>query len=176
MERRAAIRTMSTMAVPAVAGCSSLRTVTCPTPIEASVGSVSFVDRDDYNPRLGKTVEQGTVTVRFTNRADDYSVFTESKELYDVQERVDGGWRSIYCVTSKEDWDREEVEHEPGTGFTWEIATDDEGANEREGMELREPITSGTYRFVYFGLVEPELQDSDDADERAIGVEFDVPT
>lgn len=42
-------------------------------------------------------------------------------------------------------------------------------------MRLREPITGGTYRFVYFGLVEPELQGSGDADERAIAVEFDVP-
>ena len=173
MERRAAIGAIGTLVVPAVAGCSSLRTLRCPTPIEASVRRVSFVDRDEYNPRLGKTVEQGTVTVRITNRADDYSVFTESKELYDVQERVDGGWRSIYCVTSKEDWDREEVEHEPGTGFTWELTTD--AANEREGMEIREPITDGEYRFVYFGLVEPELQGSDDADERAIALEFDVP-
>ena len=42
-------------------------------------------------------------------------------------------------------------------------------------MGLREPLTGGTYRFVYFGLVEPELQGSGDADERAIAVEFDVP-
>ena len=173
MDRRAAIRTVGTLAVPAVAGCSSLRRLTCPTPIEAAVGSVSIVGRGDYNPRIGETVEQGTVTVRITNQADDYSVFTESKELYDVQERVEEGWRSIYCVTSKESWDREEVEHEPGTGFTWELTTDT--ANEREAMRLREAITSGTYRFVYFGLVEPELQGSGAADERAIAVEFDVP-
>ncbi|SFQ20054.1 hypothetical protein SAMN05216277_1335 [Halolamina pelagica] len=121
-------------------------------------------------------VKEQNVLVTLRNEANDYSLFTESKVLYDIQQWVEDEWRSIYCVTSDRDWGSDWVEHEPGSGFTWEIHTGEEGSNEREGMRIREPITSGAYRFVYFGLIEPELQDSENADEQAIAIQFDVPS
>lgn len=176
MERRTAIRLAGTLLVPAVSGCSTLRNLTCTTPIEAAVGTVSISGRSKYDLRMEKEVEQQKVAVTLRNEAEDYSSFTESRKLYDIQERAGDAWRSIYCVTSDRDWGSDWVEHEPGSGFTWKIHTGEEGTNEREGMRIREPITSGTYRFVYFGLIEPELQGSENADEQAIAVQFDVPS
>lgn len=176
MERRTAIRLAGTLLLPAVSGCSSLRNLTCTTPVQASVEDVSISGRSKYELSIEKEVNQQNVVVTLRSEAEDYSLFTESRKLYDIQERAENEWRSIYCVTSDRDWGSDWVEHEPGSGFTWEIHTGEEGTNEREGMRIREPITSGKYRFVYFGLIEPELQGSKDADEQAIAVQFDVPS
>jgi len=122
---------------------------------------------------LKKEVKEQNIEVSLRNEAKDHSLFTESKKLYDIQERVGDEWRSIYCVTSERDWGSNWVEHEPGTGFTWEIHTGEEETNEREEIRIREPVSNGEYRFVYFGLIESELQGSEATDEKAIAVQFD---
>lgn len=39
-------------------------------------------------------------------------------------------------------------------------------------MRIREPVSNREYRFVYFGLIESELQGSEATDEKAISVQF----
>ncbi len=179
MERREVIGLTGGVVLPITSGClgenqEDTMADNCKSPIQDAVGTVSIVGESTDNLAIAANIQESRVEITIRNTTEDSSVYTESKELYDIQKKINGNWSSIFCVVSSRDWDRGMVEHKPRSGYQWNISTEGDYTDEREGIDLRESITDSNFRFIYFGLVEPELQGTDETDEKAISTQFSL--
>jgi len=111
----------------------------------------------------------GQLTVRLENVGNTPQTTEEAvtgiKNKYIIERRTGDGWQSVFWEADRETavWNDEGIRHAPGEGFTWDLTVTRSGL-EQGFYHVCEPLTAGTYRFVYFGM----------DDDRALGVEFAV--
>lgn len=125
---------------------------------EYSIPEAAYGELDGFSLTTSDDpVQRGdALTVTLTNQTDEERV-TNVKYFYDIHNRKDEGWRSIF-------WKNEGAtvgvndkgaNHNPGEGFTWEMTMSQDGfAHQKEGTSLFvcSPIEPGTYRFVFLGV------------------------
>jgi hypothetical protein len=99
---------------------------------------------------------------------------TGNKYTYDIQYEGADGWHTI--IGTREDdefgWDEVGYLFPPGNGWTWRLTLTQpgvwdgwDGEGSGQGYFACQPLTSGNYRFVYWGVGESE---------DAIGIPFTV--
>lgn len=119
------------------------------------------------------------LTVELRNVADGYST-SGNKNKYDVQRHGPDGWHTILGTSVDEDfgWTDEGISHPSGKGFTWRFTLTREGLSGQgrtgSGYHVCEPITPGTYRFVYWGIVIEREGEAGVETDYALGVPFHV--
>lgn len=114
------------------------------------------------------TVQRGDeLDITLTNTTGEGAV-TGNRYKYGIQYEGPDGWDSIYGIEDHAAWTDEGVGIGPGETFEWSFTATTEGfAAENEMNPSYVPcddIEPGTYRFVYFGVI----------DTPAIGVEFTI--
>lgn len=97
-----------------------------------------------------------TVTCTLRNTTQEPRV-TGDPDQYDVQYRGEAGWQTIYTTPHDDvEWASFGVNHDPGTGFTWEFPLTRTGLSnvvpDNTKYVLCAPIQPGDYRFVYWGI------------------------
>lgn len=113
-------------------------------------------------------------TVRLRNASDDEAM-TGNRRKFDVQRDTGDGWTTVYRVEKQTFWTDEGVVHEPGEGFAWELsATRDRLTPPDSPYRVCDPVQPGSYRFVYWGVIPAEEEESDFETDYAIGAHFDV--
>jgi len=92
----------------------------------------------------------GELTVQLENVATDKRV-TESKQKYLIERRTDPGWQSIFRGPPEATRGLDAIHHPPGEVYTWTLPVTQSGLA-YGWYHVCEPLTTGTYRFVYFGI------------------------
>lgn len=97
----------------------------------------------------------GLLEVRLRNVTDETRT-TGVKKKFDIQQRHDDGWRSIFGVESFQGIIDKAIPHEPGDGFDWQLIFSKEGLSDAflysPTYYVCSPIDVGEYRFVYHGI------------------------
>ncbi|MFD1512510.1 hypothetical protein [Halomarina rubra] len=99
---------------------------------------------------------------------------TGNEELFTIDRRTDDGWQSIYSIRDPPDAGWTSLAHiaqsdetPPLTWFEWSFTATRDGLAHATQFNVPyavcEPLATGTYRFVYWGL-----------GERAIGYRFEM--
>jgi len=105
---------------------------------------------DDPDGSIG-----GRLEVRLRNVTDETRT-TGVKKKFDIQQKHDDGWRSIFGVESYQGIIDKAVTHEPGEGFDWQLIFSKEGLSDAflrsPTYYVCSPIDAGEYRFVYHGI------------------------
>lgn len=169
--------------LPAIAGCTSLgrlaenedpvRTAT-PSPSctagkerfdEYSIPQAAYGELDGFSLATNDdSVQRGdTLTVTLTNQTGAEQT-TSVEYYYDIHHQQNEKWASVFWKNEDATVGVEDkgVNHGPGEGFAWEVATTRDGfAHRKEGTPLSvcAPIDAGTYRFVFLGVA--TYRDSD---------------
>lgn len=180
MQRRA-FGALATGMVALGSGCSgqdrrNTRRTSCRHPIETALGKVEITGTEYGELSLQQpVVRSNRLEFELLNTAETGSLRTESSELYDIQKRTGGDWTSVYCVSPEKEWNRNTTWHDPGAGFSWTFAVEDGGIEDsRDGVTVEKDVSRGEYRFVYFGLVEPRLEGTEDASNKAVSIRFTI--
>ena len=104
------------------------------------------------------------VTFRLTNRSDEEQL-TGIEEKYDIHRRTADGWQSV-LFTKWRAYEDPGISQRRGEGFVWRRRLSRGGLSvEGDKHVACEPLGTGTYRFVYWGV-------GDGFD--ALGVKFEV--
>ena len=129
--------------------------------------SISLVDD---SIRLGDQL-----TARLRNTSETVRT-TGNRWQFDIQRRTNGAWNSIYSIPETGYWTDIAIEHSPEGGYTWELTFTSDGLSPDESQPtyyVCEPVTAGTYRFVYWGITSEE-ESIDPSTEYALAREFSV--
>jgi|GEM_PF-817948 hypothetical protein len=124
-----------------------------------------------------RTIGHGdTLTVSLRNVTDSTQL-TGNRRKYDVQYRGSNGWHTIFGKKDNSFWNDVGIEHEPNQGFTWQFPFSRDGLSniaEYDGYGVCAPISTGTYRFVYWGITTEQEKKEDYETDYALGVSFMV--
>lgn len=103
-----------------------------------------------------------------------------NKHKYDIQYRGTDGWHTIFGTREDEGfcWTDEGYLIPPDNGFTWRFTLTQAGLSGGEGRRQSyracQPVTPGTYRFVFWGI-SPEKEHGRGVEtDSALGVKFRV--
>lgn len=105
---------------------------------------------------------------------------TGNKDKYDLQHHGPDGWHTIFGTPADEEfgWTDEGILHPPGNGFTWRFTITRDGLSgggrTGSGYHVCEPITPGTYRFVYWGITIEREDGAGVETNYALGIPFRV--
>ena len=93
----------------------------------------------------------GELTARLENvTTDERNSGNEQKYL--IERRTESGWQSIFWKAGyPPGWNDIAIVHGPGEGFTWTLPVTRSGLAQG-WYHVCEPLRTGTYRFVYFGV------------------------
>jgi len=106
------------------------------------------------------------VTVSLTNTASETQE-TGAKTKYSIEQYTEQGWEEVRTIATESDaLPVDTIEytdivktHDTGEGFQWELLMTDDGLRlpdgYREIIHICPGLSSGRYRFVYWGLPEP---------------------
>lgn len=100
------------------------------------------------------------LVVELRNETDSEAV-TGNRYRYVVQRKTADGWEAVQRVDEDGSWtDDTAGPHPPGEGFRWEFTFSTDGLTREHDDDadnadyyVCEDLPSGTYRFVYFGLI-----------------------
>ena len=93
----------------------------------------------------------GELTARLENVTTDERD-SGNKQKYLIERRTESGWQSIFWKEGyPPGWNDIAIVHGPGEGFTWTLPVTRSGLAQG-WYHVCEPLTTGTYRFVYFGV------------------------
>lgn len=126
------------------------------------------------------TTQSLTVGQRFTatlQNVTSANQHTGNKHKYDIQIRAADGWHTIFGLQDHAGWTDEAIGHKPNQGFTWPFPFTTEGLTdlvENSPYRVCGPVTSGTYRFVYWGITTEQEANEDYETDYALGVPFTV--
>lgn len=142
---------------------------------------LSFGDDLRYGENSGFALAVSPRTVAFgesvsfeLRNESDARRHTGVDELHAFQVRGDGDWENVLARPAG--FDGAAHGHDPGEGFEWSVEITRTGIA-GSYHEICEPLTAGTYRFVYFGLPDrgtATSSDGGDAADAAVAVRFDV--
>lgn len=105
------------------------------------------------------------VTFALVNESEERAT-TGTRQHYTIQRETDDGWEHVVWIPDRPFVHRAVgAFQDPGEGFEWTFTFSRAGL-ETEEYRVCEPLTAGTYRFVYVGLVGP--------DDPAVAREFEV--
>ncbi|ADD04440.1 uncharacterized protein Nmag_0856 [Natrialba magadii ATCC 43099] len=113
---------------------------------------------NDTSFRYGDTVE---ITLRNTSFTSEY---TATRDHYNFLVYTDAGWEEVRgVIEGNMDYIDVERRHRPGTVYEWTFELTDSGlVDDDDVLTVCPSLSSGRYRFVYFGTTEP------------VAVEFDL--
>lgn len=128
------------------------------------------------------TVAQGeTVGFRLENVTNEEQL-SGNKSKYTIHRETTAGWRDIFYRAPDSEqtlaYHDDAVSQPPGEGFRWGLEFSTSGLEHdiENGLGSRavcEPLPSGTYRFVYWGITtDEEIEGSEN--EYALGVQFEM--
>lgn len=98
------------------------------------------------------------LTVELRN-INENSKATGVKNKFDIEYQTDSlgsEWRSIYRFSDNLGFSDDVVSHEPGEGFVWKVRTTAEGMKYRQDFHVCDPLSTGQYRFIYWGIGDPD--------------------
>lgn len=142
----------------------------------------SMVDEVEYGSLNGFSLTTNrtalsigdSVVFRLRNETGTEAM-TGNRHKFDVQRRLDGEWRSIYWSDGASYTDMG-YGQQPGEGFTWRFTLTRQGLKHTSGTNppysVCEPLVSGEYRFVYWGV----SREGEDENDSGVGVRFGLTT
>jgi hypothetical protein len=93
----------------------------------------------------------GELTARLENVATDERD-SGNEQKYLIERRTESGWQSIFWKEGyPPGWNDIAIVHGPGEGFTWTLPVTRSGLAQG-WYHVCEPLRTGTYRFIYFGV------------------------
>ncbi|MFW6000399.1 MAG: hypothetical protein ACOC06_05590 [Halorubrum sp.] len=156
---------------PATLTCGDDRFVRLEQPFEGSVTETS-VETDETTVELSTegTAETYGQSLRIVLRnTGDTPTPTRGEATYSIQRETGEGWLDVRGSTTDEavELPRREASLDTSSAFSWDLTLTESGvADAVDGVDLAvcPPLGPGTYRFVYWGLV----------DAPPIGAEFEL--
>lgn len=156
---------------PATLTCEDEGFVRLERPFEASVAETS-VETDETTVELsteGATETYGGSLRLVLRNTGDAPAATRGEAAYSLQRETGEGWLEVRGSTSGEavELPRREASLETSSAFSWDVTLTESGiARAVDGVDLAvcPPLGPGTYRFVYWGLV----------DAPPVGAEFEL--
>jgi hypothetical protein len=149
----------------------------CPESVERNDVTFEVVD----GPVGGFTVSAASETVPLGDAVEvrvenvtDEAISTGNRRKFDLQCRGEDGWRSVLFRPDNYFPTDEAIRHDPGEGFAWQVHLDPSGPTDGDTYLFCEPLATGRYRFVYWGLTGARERTESFETDYAAAATFDV--
>lgn len=145
--------------------------------VDSSADEIRYDSLGGFKLTASKTsVTLGdSITFRLKNTSKEQHT-TGNRRKYDIQQRTDDEWQSIYWASGPVTFTDEGIILPPDDKFTWEFTLSQEGLQhaKQSNYSVCESPSPGDYRFVYWGVIPPQEEASNSEDEYAISTRFTV--
>ena len=145
---------------------------------------LSFAYDIEYSERSGFSIEAASdslsmgdvFAVRLTNESGEERTIS-TRGAYDIQQKSEGGWRSVYRYEPSLVLERIGRVIGPGEDMTWNLGMTKIGIThylnkESELLACCSPLEQGKYRFVYWGI--PDGKEDGSGANSGIAVRFQL--